>query len=338
VHTNSLEEIFNNPILSEIKSSLGKDISHKNCSTKCNILENYKPNSKYKFLRDLYNPMFFESDIDYKNPYDFKLSGIDLHWSSICDLKCVMCWHGQSSSIALEENKPVLHTSTEAADKIINLILDNQDNLKEIYLSGGEPTLIKHNLKLLKKLDKNKKFKIRINTNMMFKRNNAIIEELKNFNDVLFTVSVDGMNESFNYLRHGGDWDLLIKNLDNLQNTNFKWRINSVFFIPTVFTITDTLEFFIKNYNFDDFTINQLADYKNDSIRARNLPENLKPIAINKLTEFQERYKNNKNLYGQLSNCVKELENPIEEDFKPFFEAVDLKYKNNWKIIFGELL
>jgi hypothetical protein len=172
----------------------------------------------------------------------------------------------------------------------------------------------------------------------MFKSNNAIIEELKNFNDVLFTVSVDGMNESFNYLRHGGDWDLLIKNLDNLQNTNFKWRINSVFFIPTVFTITDTLEFFMKNYNFDDFTINQLADYKNDSIRARNLPENLKPIAINKLTEFQERYKNNKNLYGQLSNCVKELENPIEEDFKPFFEAVDLKYKNNWKIIFGELL
>ena len=143
--------------------------------------------------------MFKFENIDYDNLTEFKLQGIDLHWSSICDLKCITCWSNQSSSIAKEEGKEILHTPVEQADKLIDYIVSNQETLKEIYLSGGEPTLIKHNLRLLKKLRRDLSFQIRINTNMMYDTDNQIIKELQEFPNVLFTVSADAMNERFRW-------------------------------------------------------------------------------------------------------------------------------------------
>ena len=339
IHNENIEKILQSPKLKEIRDALFLDQCHINCTKNCNKLEIYKDDKKiYKFLRYHYNPIFLKSEIDYSKNENFKLSGIDLHWSSICDLKCMMCWHGQSSSIAKEENKPILHTTTEAADRLIDFIIKNQDNLKEIYMSGGEPTLIKHNLKLLKRLEKDKNFVIRFNTNMMFNPNNQIINELKKFPNVLITISVDGMDEKFNYIRKNGNWKLLVKNLENLKNTNFKFRVNSVFFIPTAFCFLQTIQFFIDNFNIQDFTINQLSMDKNSKLLCRNLLFEQKIRLEKQIIDFQNKHNNNKNLFHQLSNCIDELREEKTEEFIDFFEHYDNKNKTNWKEIFKEFL
>jgi organic radical activating enzyme len=279
--------------------------------------------------------MFLKNNIDYSNNSNFMLSGLDLHWSSLCNLKCITCWAGQSSSIAKEQGKPILHTSNQSADVFIDYVINNQYNLKEIYLSGGEPTLINHNLKLLKKLDKNNNgLQIRINTNMMFKNNNKIIEELKKFPNVLFTISADGMQDRFDYIRRGANWKTFVENLESLILSHFKWRVNSTFFVCNSVYLLDTFRFFKKNYSINDFTINQCKGH--DYLRARNLSEFLKNNCISQFS-LEINQTEDKNLIGQLQNCIKELNNIKTQSYSSYLDNIDNLAGTNWKTTFTEL-
>jgi radical SAM protein with 4Fe4S-binding SPASM domain len=328
----TIEEILQNTDLQDIRSTLVTDSPHDNCQT----CKKYETGEEYKYFRGLYNPMFQSVDVDYNNPQAFVLSGIDLHWSSTCNLKCITCWSGQSSSIAQEENKPIRNTPTEHADKLIDFIVDNQHSLKEIYLSGGEPTLIKHNLRLLKRLRKDLNFEIRINTNMMFDLQNPVITELKKFPNVLFTISADATGDRFNYIRRGADWNLFINNLTELHKMHFRWRVNSVFFVATALRLPQTQEFFIDNFGIRDFTINQ-ESMGHDDIRSRHLSPANKITCIENIKQHQAKYSSNTNLYGQLENCLKELNLPGEPNYSEYFDAVDKKAGTNWRQIFKEI-
>lgn len=337
IENKSIKEIISDTKLLKIKNNLLNDVLDENCRF-CQSYENkINADKDYEFVRGLYNTMFKVENIDYENIDSFTLQGIDLHWSSICDLKCITCWSNQSSSIAKEEGKEILHTSNASADKLIDFIVDNQHTLKEIYLSGGEPTLIKHNLRLLKKLRKDLSFQIRINTNMMFDLNNQIVKELREFPNVLVTVSADAMTDRFNYIRRGADWNKFIKNLDILVSTHFSWRLNSVFFVGSAFYLSDTQKFFIENYGFTDFTINQ-CQMGHDELQCRNLSLDIKNSVRTKLLSHQELYKQNFNLYGQLTNCLKELDQEGNPGYKKYFESIDKKSNTKWMNTFPELV
>jgi len=334
IHDNEIDYILKSSELENIRDNLSKDVMHNNCST-CQILENNEDYS-YKFLRDLYNPMFLKSTVDYDNNKNFILNGIDLHWGSTCNLKCITCNPSQSSAIAQELGEPIRKVDTHAADSIIDLIVDNQDTLKEIYLSGGEPTLIKHNLRLLRRLRKDLNFSIRVNTNMTFDDDNAIVDELKKFSNVLFTVSADGLTERFEYIRRGATWTKFMHNMESLSKLHFSWRVNTVFSVGTALHLPETQEFFMNRFNITDFTINQVGG--KPSLRCRNLKDSLKLEVVQKLTSHKEKYKTNSNLFGQLENCLAEVNQPASESYIPFFEDSDLLSGADWKKIFKELL
>jgi len=329
---NEINDILTNSDLIEIRKTLLQDLPSSNCK-ECRTLENTNDYS-YKFLRDLYNPMFIKSTVNYNNPNEFVLNGIDLHWSSTCNLKCITCWAKQSSSIAQEQGLPINHTPAETAEKIIDYIVSNQHTLKEIYMSGGEPTLIKHNLNLLKRLRKDLDFTIRINTNLSFTRTNPIIEELKKFPRVLFTISADIADEKkFNYIRRGASWNVFLKNLEELKKLHFTWRVNSVFFVATALYLPNTQEYFMNNFDIHNFTINQLGMDHNE-LRCRNLPQKVKQEVIDKLIAHKEKYSQ---LTGQIDNCLNEVQRPIEESYIKFFDGVDDHAGTNWRQVFLEL-
>lgn len=332
---NSIQEILKHQTLVTIREDLYKDNKISNC-TKCMSYEKTTDSNDYKYLRDLYNPLFVKSTVDYSNNNSFILSGIDLHWSSICDLKCITCWANQSSSIALEQNLPILHTSTKEANSLIEYIVDNQHSLREIYLSGGEPTLNKHNLKLLQLLNKNNELLIRVNTNMMFVKNNQIIDELKKFPNVLFTISADGNKDRFNYIRRGANWDHFLSNLVELKKLHFKWRVNTVFFVGTALHLIDNINFFEKTFDITDFTINQLQ-MGHTKIRARNLPQKVKNLCLQQYKQFLATT-NNKNLKGQLENCIIEINQTADEKYSEYLDHIDVLANTNWKLVFPELI
>jgi len=332
---NNINDILENPKLKEVRDNLYNDVPSTNCQ-RCTTMETVSQGQSYRFLRDLYNPMFIKSSVDYSNSSEFVLNGVDLHWSSLCNLKCITCWAHQSSSIAKEQNLPVQHTPNVAANSAIDFIVNNQHTLKEIYMSGGEPTMINHNLRLLQKLRTDLDFTIRVNTNMMFDDNNLVIQELKRFPKVLFTISADALTDRFNYIRRGAEWTRFMKNLDHLMKLHFSWRVNSVYFVGTALHLPETQEYFMKNYNINDFTINQVS-MGQYSIRCRNLPDHIKSIVKEKLTNHSNKYVENLNLIGQLQNCLAELQYVQSESYIEFFDNVDKIAGTNWKKIFPEL-
>lgn len=336
IHNQSISEILSNPVLKDIRETLYADNLHKNCET-CQKFENGSNNKSYRYLRDLYNNYFVKNDIDYSNKDCFKLAGVDLHWGSTCNLKCVTCWARQSSSIAQEMGIPIISTSRQAADALIDWIIDNQANLKELYLSGGEPTLIRHNIRLLEKIEKTASILLRVNSNLTWDRNNIIVKEIMKFPNVLWTASADDIGERFDYIRHGAQWNQFIKNLDWLKGTHAQIRVNSVFFINTATRITETHEFFRERYQINDFTINQ-CEMEHPYLRPRNLSDRLKQIAREKISSYRLKYHADNNLQGQLETCLKELQHESNDsDYHSYFDDIDRKRGTNWRIIFPEL-
>ena len=74
------------------------------------------------------------------------------------------------------------------------------------------------------------------------------------------------------------------------------------------------------------------------NILCRNLDNNLKDLCKTKILSHCKKHASDKNLQGQLHNCLNELGAEKETSYVPFFESVDMKEGTNWKRIFKELI
>jgi radical SAM protein with 4Fe4S-binding SPASM domain len=337
LNKNSIEEILYNNQRNEIKQDMLRATASENC-TRCLSFENSGNNQDgYRYLRNNYNELLKDLDIDYHNVNEFVLGALDLHWSSVCDLKCVTCWAKQSSSIAKEQGLPVLHLSSERANLFIDWVDAHQDTLKEIYLSGGEPTLIKYNLRLLEKIKKRSNLQIRVNSNLMWDQNNPIVAEILKFPNVLFTCSADSVEKKFEYIRRDSNWQKFLENLNFLQSYNhIKIRINSVFSVLTAADFVYNIEFFKNNLGITDVTVNQ-CEMGHTYLRARNLPAQTKIQCRLALEQAIVNYYSDLSLVGQLKNCLKELDQSGDESYVDFLENIDQLAGTNWQLTFKEL-
>ena len=337
LNNNTVEEIVSNNKYQVLREQILKDSITSNCK-RCLNFENVTDAGQFDSLRNLYNELSIESSVDYTDVLQFRLTALDLHWSSLCDLKCVTCWHEQSSSIAREQNMPVKHTPPAVANKLIDYIVNNQTELKEIYMSGGEPTLIKYNLKLLKQIEKRPDLLIRVNTNMQWQQDNAIIQEILRFPNVMFTCSIDGLGEKFNYIRRGGNWNVTLDNIKFLQaQSNVDLRANTVFFVLTAQELPDIIDYFMQEIGAIDHTINQVT-MGQEKLRCRNLPTQIKKQVKAKLEDYLVKYNNNLNISGNLKNCLLELEYDAVDDYKQYFDKIDQLQGSNWQNLYPELV
>ena len=332
-----ISDTLSNEKYQELRQDILADKITDNCK-KCLQSENISSAGKYTGLRNHYNKLGIHSSVDYLDTKQFKLSALDLHWSSLCDLKCVTCWAVQSSSIAREENKPVNHTPSAVADRVIEYVVSNQSELKEIYMSGGEPTLIKYNLKLLKQIEKRDDLQIRVNSNMQWRQDNAILQEILKFPNVLFTCSVDGMGDKFDYIRRGGNWHKTLANIKFLKTrSNVDLRANTVFFVLTAQELPAIIDYFMDEVGSIDHTVNQLA-MGQDRLRCRNLPDEIKNTVREQLNQTFLKYEDNLNIAGNIKNCLIELDNDHDSDeYKKYFDKIDVLQGSNWRTLYPEL-
>ena len=334
----SIEDILYSPARKQIQQDMLNQLVPNNC-VDCSKLENSGSGSeKYQFLRNNYNTLLQDLDVDYQDEQEFVLGALDLHWSSLCDLKCVTCWAYQSSSIAQEQHQPINHLPSERANLLIDWIVKNQHTLQEIYLSGGEPTMIKYNLRLLEKIQKRSDLQIRVNSNLMWDQDNAVLKEILKFPNILFTCSADAVGQKFEYIRRDAQWSKFLENLNFLNaEKNVRIRINSVFFVLSAPSLIDTVDFFKQNFNINDFTINQ-CEMEQTHLRARNLPRLMKKQCAANIVDAIDRFQDDLNLVGQLKNCLVELDQPSTESYLGYFDGIDKLSGRNWPSTFQGLL
>ena len=328
----SIDEILSSKPIKDIKKNMLSNKPDANCfrCTRRQIDDKH-----FTYLRDHYNKLLVKDDVNYKDIDEFRLHTIDLHWSNICNLRCIMCNPKQSSLIAKDDGvftKPIEEQNIET---IIKTVVKNQYNMREIYLSGGEPFYIPYNIELIKRIE-NKDIPLRINTNMQWNKNNRLFKILKYFTNVNLTVSADAVSDKFEYIRNGASWKDFVENVEYVrQNTNFKIRMNTIFSIINADTIPDLIKHFYYKLDIQDITINLLLKPK--EMDARNYPLHKKSSLTKRLENLLTLVKSNKNLSSNIENCIFQLNLDNEHDYNDALDHYTRKHKQDWREVFVDL-
>lgn len=333
INEKSIEDILQDEKMLQLKQDMLNDKPNSNC-VKCHNRTIESEN--FEYLKGHYNHLVRNENVNYSDVKNFDLRFIDLHWSNVCNLRCVMCHPGQSSLIAKDLNVVWPTIKDEKIQPIIDMVIKNQYKIKEIYLSGGEPFYIPHNIKLLNLLE-NKDVPLRINTNMQWQKSNKLYQILKNFKNVQLTMSADAVKEKFNYIRNGASWTTFIENIKMVRNeTQFQLRINTIFSIINANELDELIDYFYNKLDIKDITINIL--YIPIELDSRNYPVNKKQNVINKLLKIQDNISNNTNLKNNLQNCIDQIQKTNQYDYNDCLDKITQKHQKNWREVFTDLI
>lgn len=309
---NNIQEILTGPVNQKTQECMLNDQPGPDCHT-CYDLENGKRrldiiSDRIFYIRELKN----ESFGDYtQGNHDLKT--IDVRWSNLCNFACIYCGSELSSRWAKELKKTHPGPNEQQLEEFKNYIFDHASQLKHVYLAGGEPLLMKQNIELLDILqNQNPDVSLRINTNLS-KTDTKVFDKICEFKNVHWTVSVETMEEEFEYVRYGGSWLDFLENLQTINmQTGHKISFNMLYFLLNYDSFFDTIEYFQKQgFHNNSFIAGALMNplYLN----VRHLPEHV-------LDSIQERLKQEINkkpgylLEDSYQNLLHYISQPFEKD------------------------
>jgi uncharacterized Fe-S cluster-containing radical SAM superfamily protein len=284
------------------------------CHT-CYDIEHNKKGFDIISDRIFYIREFKRTPLDTYQVNNFDLQTIDVRWTNLCNFSCVYCGPRFSSKWA-QELRVVQDTPTDLQrDEFREYIFKHAPNLKHVYLAGGEPLLMKENLELLKKL--NPDVNLRINTNLS-KVDTGVFDAVCGFKNVHWTVSVETVEDEFEYIRFGGKWSDFLDNLTVIRKLDHKISFNMLWFLLNYNTIFGCVDY-LKGLGFhnNSFIIGALLNP--EYLNIRHLPENVLNLLKTKLEskiDNQPGYL----LEDSYRNMLHYIEQPIEKNLTTSFE------------------
>ena len=217
-------------------------------------------------------------------PGNFDLQAIDVRWTNLCNFACVYCGPMFSSKWASELKVFQSGPNQAQLDQFKQYVFEHAGQLKHVYLAGGEPLLMKENLELLLLLKKiNPTVNLRINTNLS-KVDTQVFDLVCGFENVHWTVSVETVEQEFEYIRYGASWEDFQDNLVVIKNLNHKISFNMLHFLlnyQSIFGCVDHLK--SLGFHNNSFIIGALLDplYLN----VRHLPDHVLHLLKHTLEE-----------------------------------------------------
>ena len=280
-------------------------------------------------------------DIDkslYDSANNFDLHTIDVRWSNLCNFACVYCGPSYSSKWATELQTKLSGPTNQQREDFKNYIFDHADQLKHVYLAGGEPLLIKENLELLELLkEKNPNVNLRINTNLS-KVDTRIFDLICEFPNVHWTVSVESIEQEYEYIRYGGSWQDFLDNLITIKRLDHKISFNMLHFILNYKSIFNCITY-LKTLGFhnNSFIIGALTGP--DYLNIRHLP-NTMLLSVEQELEDWINQKPGFLLENGLRNVLQYIKTPAEKNIKYCLTEIakmDQRRNLNSRAVFKEL-
>jgi MoaA/NifB/PqqE/SkfB family radical SAM enzyme len=221
----------------------------------------------------------------------FELKYLDVRWSNTCNLACVYCSPDLSSTWANELN--IVHRFERATKhNLLDYVLDNVHTLKEVYMAGGEPLLMKENELLIEAIiQKNPECHVLVNTNLTQIKDSPIFQNLLKLKNCSWMVSIDDTEERFEYLRYPSKWNEFKDNFNLLKahaDIN-KIALNMVFTSVNALTYWDTIDYMIDTMGVQLSGIS-LALYNNGATgpwNPRHLPVEYQNLALEKMNQLR---------------------------------------------------
>jgi len=269
---------------------------------------------------------------------NFDLQTVDVRWTNLCNFSCVYCGPEFSSKWASEIGRYTDTPSDVQKQQFKNYIFENANKLKHVYLAGGEPLLMKENEELLDLLKSiNPGVHLRINTNLS-KVDTRVFEKICEFENVHWAVSIETIEEEFEYVRHGGRWMDFLENLKTIRKLDHRISFNMLHFLLNYQSVFGCVDY-LQNLGFhnNSYIIGALLNplYLN----VRHLPESVLHSLSNTLQDKINQHPGYL-LEDSYRNMLAYLNTPFEKNLKNSFaelSTLDHRRGLNSQDIFKEL-
>jgi len=205
---------------------------------------------------------------------------VEFKLSNLCNLKCRMCWP-KDSTPWVQDWQHVEHLYDDSEKGYVNEIIAKNDlykkpvmnlfesneqfvkdieellpSIREFEFAGGEPLMDPLHFRMIEKIPDPSKVIIKYSTNLTdleAKKGRNIVDIWKNYKAVRLTISLDGFDKLNAYIRHGADWQEIVKNvayvkeqlgdkLDYIKASTTISALNVEYLVETMEAITGEMD------------------------------------------------------------------------------------------------
>lgn len=324
-----IQTILHGPIMQEIRQTIRQGKPHAYCYN-CVQAERYGRSERDWHNR--LNPGFDANKID---DHDYQPVLIDVRWNITCNLSCNYCGDKCSSKWASLKGMPVQSGTRPYIDQVCEYLAQHQGSIRQVALVGGEPLLLKENEMILDVTPELALVSLITNLSVELD-NNRIFQRLSSRNRVGWNVSFDNTGPRFEYVRHGGSWALIEKNIAKIkQCAGHEIGIHAVY---NIYNATRLYEFvdWVKQQGLE---INFQSLFQPEYLDPLRLGPEIKSLALQEVEQtlarsdltaservFLQQAKNNLNknnhspvLLSALADHVTEMETLYHPDQQGMF-------------------
>jgi len=219
-----LQEAWNSTVYKTIRKQMLEGERPEMC-TRCFREED----AGVKSARQAWNEKW-KQDVKYTENAPFDIQYVDLRLGNLCNLKCRMCnpyasnqwvkeWALVEDALEPNEYERLSKMSWPEHEKTWKNLFSIADTVDEIYLTGGEPTIIQEQHRLLDYfIDKGTahKIKLKYNTNLTNVPKH-LIDKWTKFKRVQLNCSIDAVGELDRYIRYPSSWNKIQENFDIIR-------------------------------------------------------------------------------------------------------------------------
>lgn len=335
--TDSLSDIANSEKFTKMRSQMLKGEYPKMCK----ICQHHDENdiySKRKESNEKFKHLIDDAVLNTKENGELtnvNYKYIELRLGSVCNLKCITCnpfssnrWNEDvkifkgtefEKQYFKNDDKTDWYRSTEFYDDLIK----HTPELEEVWINGGEPTLIKEHSYFLQRLIDND---IAKNIDLHYSINltripDTFIEIWKQFKKVRLSLSIDDLGERNDYIRTGSSWSVIYENLQKIleYRDTFSLEICQTVSMLNVYELNEFKKFT------DEHEVVLAHNYVNypSFLHVSNIPTEMKEEILNNIPDLHDR-----EVKGLTDELYKNSKSELEK-FYTYINMLDLKRNVN---------
>jgi len=237
LNTQSIESILHGSVMQEIRQTIRQGQPHAYCYN-CVQAERYGRSE-----RDWHNTVSPEFDPATAGDTEHVPTLIDVRWNITCNLSCNYCGDKCSSKWAALKHIPFKSGARPYYEQVCDYLEQHKDKIREVALVGGEPLLLPENERLLDVIPDD--CIVTLITNMSVDLdNNKVFAKLAQRTRVGWSMSFDNIDARFEYVRHGGSWSLLTKNIETIKQLFAQGQWGGVHAVYNIYNATRLTELF----------------------------------------------------------------------------------------------
>ena len=338
LHKDNLQEAWNSEVYEIIRKQMLNGERPEMC-TRCFREED----AGVKSARQAWNEKW-KQEIEYTIDAPFDIKYVDLRLGNLCNLKCRMCnpyasnqwvkeWGLVEDALVPSEYERLSKMSWPEHEKTWENLFSIADTVDEIYLTGGEPTIIQEQHRLLDYyIDKGTAYKIKLkyNTNLTNVPKH-LIDKWTKFKKVQLNCSIDAVGELDRYIRYPSNWNKIQENFDIVRKLeNVYIEIHCTVQMYNILRLHELLDWAEPYGHKIYLNILNHPEYLNIRVLNNDLKQTVK--------ETLSKYKHIPKVQGVIDYMLAEDWNSLYLKFKEYTDKLDLSRNEKLEKIIPELV